>query len=197
MALAVVWSVTASWLSAHQVIAVRAEVLNYKYCVLAVVCGAFYFIKPAKGAVPKQIVRWGISACALLVAFVAWHFSDKTFTHWKMRAVSASAWQQAAADIEKLAKDAPTVGKAQPWANEPNELPRSADAIGLPRDYAGGFGGTGLFGYGGVTACASYGLKPRTWGLFVGTEASVKGRWPKCSYFPVGKNAFFFVGANY
>jgi hypothetical protein len=195
--LAVVWSVMAPWLSANQFIAVRAEVLNYKYCVLAVVCGGFRLIQGGKSGGRRQVVRWVVLVGSLLAVCLAWFLADNAFTYWKMRAVPAAAWQQAASDLERLAKEAPTMGKNQPWANYARYLPKSIQVVGLPEDYAAGHGSAGLYGAEGIVADVTYGFKPRTWGLFVGTEDPVREGPQKYRTIRVGTNAFFFVGPNY
>jgi hypothetical protein len=197
IALGTAWSLAAAWLSANLFISVRTEVLGYKNYFFAAVVGSFLFITAGKVAGQMRIVRYAISFSALVIIAVVWISSDKIFAYWKMRAVPAATWQQAAAEIEKLAEEAPTTDKVQPWTRHARELPKSAGIIGLPEDYAAGVGGYGLYGSDGTIACLTYGFKPRTWGLFVGPDAVVLSGWRKYRIIRVATNGYFFVGPNY
>jgi hypothetical protein len=190
------WSLAAAWLSANLLISVQTEVLDYKNSFFTAIVGSFLFIRAGKVANRMRIVRYTIALSALVIIAVAWISSDQIFTYWKMKAVPAPAWQQAALDIKKLAEDAPSTGKLHPWTSHSRDLPESSGIIGLPMDYAAGMGGKGLYGIDGTLACLTYGFKPRCWGLVVGPPEALAG-WSKYKITPVATNAYFFVGPNY
>jgi hypothetical protein len=134
-----------------------------------------------------------VALLGVFMFFSAWLLSDRAFFHWKLKAIPRDAWPQMISDLEGFGRQAAESGAYH--LPGPEKVPSSLRQLGLGQDFMGG--PCQMYHseeYSGVIASIEFGVKPRRWGLCLGTEHYLVGRFPGCWHASVGTNAFFFVG---
>jgi hypothetical protein len=193
MVLAALWSVSATWFSAHLLVPVFAELASYWACSLGVV-GAWLVHSHIRGELAgsgRLIASPWPGPVSLVLVLASWLLSDFSFFHWKLRAIPREAWSQMVADLRQVA--VPNLESAPNTNREPP--PASVRQLGMKCD-------TGAWrswkvdhpGYPGFKADVLLGYKSRSWGLWVGPEKSLEAWCRGCRRARVTTNSYFFVG---
>lgn len=191
--LGTLWSISAAWLAANQIIPVFTEATSYWLACPAVLFAmSRYLAHMRNGGAPREITNRDLLAgLAVFVAFAFWWGSDRAFVFWKLRAIPAAAWPEMVSDLEKVGRRS-LEGDGYHAFNG-KEIPKSLHQLGAGFDYKGGNAQRSEFPeYSGVIASVWFGYRPRTWGLYVGPEAGC----PLHMRYRVGPNAFFFFGPH-
>jgi hypothetical protein len=194
--MASIWSTLASYLSAHQFIAVGTEIYSYWIAVpLTILCGAKY-VSNRSGDKRWHclVVRGTIFVSILLLALVAWARSADTFCFWKLKDISPDSWPQIIAGLQKAGRTSADNGGRSFGATA---FPESLSPLGTKEDFILGRGRwLTRPGYTGLVAYAEFGYRVRIWGLFVGPEKLLDEGWPGVKKVPVGQDSFFIVGVR-
>lgn len=193
----IAWPFLAVCLSAHQMIQSDTERWTCLLCYPGALLGTVYFWSQILARSPKYLnIVYAIlmPICAVTIVFQARRNSDRMFTYWMMRRVSAATWQQVALDINSEAKEAAS-------RNEPSiparDLPQSVHKLGQA-DKFWGADSIGMFGNDRVGVRLVFGNRNRKWGLLVGpSEFLSSSLWTKYKRTPVATNAQFFVGSDW
>ena len=169
MGVASFWSVGASWLSAHLVISVDAELMSYWFAIPTVLLGAALYTRSGSQSNNRLWRRASgiIAFCAVLFVLVAWHLCDRTFLFWKARAMSPAQWAQMADDLENVGRQQ----AASEGLVEFDALPPDLRRLGMAREHCGV---VSSINYSGLIADVRFGHRGRTWGFFVGPEDQMK-----------------------
>jgi hypothetical protein len=188
-AVAVLWAIIASWLTANEVIGVATEFTTYSCSFGSVlVCGLLNLWLRSNRRLLSTLLKIVAILGALTVIIVACRFSDGTFTFWKMRTVKPSEWHQMISDLLMLDKRGRETNTKININHD--ETPKSFGSLGLLSDCMGGHAGIGN------DPAIFYGVKSRRWGLEIGSNDFSHGRWATFKRVQVGENAWFFVGSD-
>lgn len=195
MGIALVWMVSAPWLSAHRFISVGLEMDCYLRCFLVLVCGVYVFNRLGENTGIKRAIRIAISTIVIICGLEAWLGSNYWFARWKLASISDAGWRQMSSDLEKLTND-----KLHHGVSEGDlkfaELPESLRVLGREEDFSSySYYQVSKEGK-GTTAYVTFGqLRRRCWGIHVGPEQGDIFRG--CRKIPVSTNAFCFFGVKH
>ena len=198
LALAVVWSVAAPWLSANRFMSVVWEFNSYCLCFLGVICAAAAYISGNSGSRTwvRTAVRYIGAAGVLVVVVALWLSSNRAFFFWKVRAIPQSAWPEMLSDLDRIGRQSRESGYYDISASV--APPKSLQQLGTGTDYCGGTWTTvSSPEYNGVVAKITFGNKLRMWGIWVGPEEELtEFARPICRRVRVAPNAYFFVASR-
>src|SRR5579864_3809141 len=99
--MSLIWSLTATWFSAHRIINYDLEMDGYFLSFATLIGGAFLYALLA----PKPCTRLKSTAVILLTLLslaavvTSCGRSDETFMHWKMKQVSSKEWLAMVSEI--------------------------------------------------------------------------------------------------
>jgi len=190
----VLWCLSASWLTAHEVIKSVSEVESYLWCLcLMLFTAVCYLWLACRANIWHSFLAAIVAFSGLIIGVIASRTADDTFMFWKIRAISPATWQLMVSDLKALGNDIPQRDKSGFFPiPDPNRMPKSFDFLGLRKEFV-------VFEW-GTQPCVRFGSKGaqgRQWGLFVGSRHFWDGEHPEVvKRIRVTDDAYFFVDPN-
>jgi hypothetical protein len=197
-AVAAIWPLAATCLSARCILPVILELGSYWAGVLLLLCSASLLRVPkvAAGQNGRRGGRRAVLTCATALFLVGWVFSNDLFYFWKTRTTSPQEWQQLVQQLQQLG-DANNTTNQIKLPVEAFERPPLSQ-LGASDDFTGAFSQKlSRPGFEGTTfVVAVFGYKTRTWGITIGPPEYAHDYYEGGHYKKIGANAYFFCGLH-
>ena len=170
-----VWSLTAAWMSANNVISVRSELFGYWLCAFGLGLGAYLWRGATESLSSSRRARFGAGALALagMMLLGSWYGSQDIFMRWKVLAIPEASRLTMASALAKLGTEAAAKGAEGYSRVFVADLPDAVNWAGLKKEYSWGSVETALPDA-PVTVRLVYGGRGRRWGVYLGAEWRLK-----------------------